>query len=193
MQRLHDTPLFRARKFIMRPRPSPPVAEPGKFPPPGGCFGRIPDPAGRGKGGKPGGGQKAGRPSQGPRLFVFRWRGGRPKAPSRYPQRRPGRPAGRPAVLGCANRQGGRRHGCRLFPLAEFLRSKNSEGGKRQGCRFPPAQGIGAEFPAPGGGGELERIARFFAAPPQKMRPTYPRYGMCSKTGHRRSTRSQRA
>jgi hypothetical protein len=34
-------------------------------------------------------------------------------------------------------------------------------------ARLSPAQGIEAEFPAPGGGGELERIARFFCGPPQ--------------------------
>jgi hypothetical protein len=34
---------------------------------------------------------------------------------------------------------------------------------RRKPVRLSPAQGIEAEFPAPGGGGELERIARFLA------------------------------
>jgi hypothetical protein len=58
-------------------------------------------------------------------------------------------------------------------------RAHTPKGGKRQGRRFPPAQGIEAEFPGPGGAGELERIARFFAK--QKMRPTYPRCAACSQ------------
>jgi hypothetical protein len=49
---------------------------------------------------------------------------------------------------------------------------------KTAGCRFWAAQGIEAEFPGPSGAGELERIARFFAAPPQKMRPKEIRRGL---------------
>jgi hypothetical protein len=54
---------------------------------------------------------------------------------------------------------------------ADFRRAKAA-----LGAAFAPAQGIEAEFPAPGGGGELERIARFFAAEPQKMRPKHLQY-----------------
>jgi hypothetical protein len=49
------------------------------------------------------------------------------------------------------------------------------------GAAFAPAQGIEAEQkPA---GFLLERIARFFAAEPQKMRPVYSRYAALSKPG----------
>jgi hypothetical protein len=63
------------------------------------------------------------------------------------------------------------------FHCLEFLRSKNSERRKNgMDAVFSPAQGIEAEIPeAPGrdlpGAEELECIARFFAAQPQKMRP----------------------
>jgi hypothetical protein len=71
--------------------------------------------------------------------------------------------------------------GRRMFPMHEFCAAKLRIPGTA-GCRTKTqgvlvgwaAQGIGAEFPAPGGGGELERIAR---SPPQAgMRPTY--FGM---------------
>jgi hypothetical protein len=58
--------------------------------------------------------------------------------------------------------------------FVEFARRAHSEAKIRPGCRIVAAQGIAAEIlvcPAHEGHTRLERIARFFAALPQKMRP----------------------
>jgi GH35 family endo-1,4-beta-xylanase len=75
--------------------------------------------------------------------------------------------------------------GCNQSPGFCFAKPQAQ---KPQGCGFWAAQGIEAEIPeAPGrdlpGAEELERIARFFAALPQKMRPPHTRYGAVSSLG----------
>jgi hypothetical protein len=70
----------------------------------------------------------------------------------------------------------------RVSNVSWVLRGEqNLQARKGQEGPLRAAQGIEAEFPAPAGGGELERIARFFAAAPQKMRPICSRYSVFSQ------------
>jgi hypothetical protein len=59
-------------------------------------------------------------------------------------------------------------------------KAAHGESESRAGARLSPAQGIGAANKKPAGF-LLERIARFFAAEPQKMRPNFTRYAAFSK------------